>query len=290
MKSTDGKINRFQYLIAVLSVLIAGLLAPRCEDDYLTINAFEAEGVNIGYELADTTSTLRVAVVAMTCSEQKGENLTKIKSFIDEIMQTYPHTELICFGETITGWYAEKPEYISAIAEPIPGAVTDSLVLLADRHDVHISFGMAEQEGNRFYNSLVVINPEGEIIGVHRKNTLTSEDEAAGYSPVKNAQIVSIKDFNLGLMICADVNGAWLTRQYIDAGIDIILSAFASPIGLPNFNIISRRLNAWQIFPNRNGKEGDSEYSGLIYVSDPAGNICKHRINEETYFTYTIAK
>ena len=137
---------------------------------------------------------------------------------------------------------------------------------------------------------LGILNPDGEIIGVHRKNTLTSDDESAGYSSMRNDNVINLKDFRAGLMICADVNGKWLTEKYIDADIDIVLSAFASPIGLPAFNLISRRMDAWQIFPNRYGNEDGDEYSGLIYISDPAGNIINHQIGSESYFIYTIVK
>lgn len=276
-------INQFFLLSGVLFMM-------GCENDYLTINAFEAEGTTVNYNLPDTTSTLQVAVVSLTCSKQKSENLQKISECIRLVMSANPGVELISFGEAISGWYAENSSYISSVAEPIPGPFTDSISCYAERYSLFLSVGMAEKKEGHLYNTLVVFDPNGQIIGIHRKNTLTPEDENAGYSPMKNANVVSIKDFKAGLMICADVNGEWLTREYLNAEIDIILSAFASPIGLPSFNLISRRMGAWQIFPNRYGTEDKSTYSGLIYVSDPAGNIVEHRINSESFFIYTIVK
>lgn len=279
--------NKIKYIFILLSTL---LIITSCEDDYLTINAFEAEGTTVNYNLFDTSSTLQVAVVSFQCYRQKTDNIKKIFEQIDLIMNSNPEVEIICFGETITGWYAESPAYISEIAETIPGQFTDSLAYYAEKYAIHISIGLAEQYGERLYNSLVVLNPDGEIIGVHRKNTLTSDDESAGYSSMQNVNLITINEFKAGLIICADVNGNLLTEQYIDTDIDIILSAFASPIGLPSFNLISRRMDAWQIFPNRYGNEDGDEYSGLIYISDPAGNIVNHQIGSESYFTYTIVK
>ncbi len=271
-------------------LLLALIVITACEEDYMTINAFEAEGTTIDYHLPDTTATLEVAVVSLTCSKNKDKNLEKVFQTIESVMQTNPEVELIAFGESLTGWYAGSADYIRQIAEPIPGPFTDSLAHFAKEYAIYLSIGLAEKSGDLLYNSMVALNPEGEIAGMHRKNTLTPEDKNAGYTGVQNANIIQIKDFKSGLMICADVNGAWLTKQYTDAEIDIILSAFASPIGLPSFNLISRRMNAWQIFPNRYGKENGSDYSGLIYVSDPVGNIARHKINKETYLTYTIVK
>ena len=266
-------------------VIVAG-----CEDDYLTINAFEAEGTTTNYSLPDTTATLQVAVVSFQCSRQKTENVQRIFEHIESIMNSNPDVEIISFGEALTGWYVETPSYILEIAETIPGPFTDSLAFYAKKYAIHISIGLAEQNGERLYNSLVVLNQEGELIGVHRKNTLTPEDINSGYSSMQNANVISLNEFKVGLMVCADVNGRWLTERYIDADIDVILSAFASPIGLPSFNLISRRMDAWQIFPNRYGNENGEYYSGLIYISDPAGNIVKHKKGSESYFIYTIVK
>lgn len=279
--------NKIKQIFLLLSGL---LIITSCKDDYLTINGFEAEGTTVNYNLPDTSSTLQVAVVSFQCSRKKSDNLEKIFEQIDLIMHSNPEVEIISFGEALTGWYAESPYYISEIAETIPGSFTDSLAFYAKKYSVYISIGFAERVGERLYNSLVIINSDGEIICVHRKNTLTPEDESSGYSSMQNANIITINEFKVGLMICADVNGRWLTEQYIDADIDIVLSAFASPIGLPSFNLISRRMDAWQIFPNRYGNEDGDEYSGLIYISDPAGNIVNHRIGSETYFVYTIVK
>ena len=276
--------------IATTVILCTLFIIQGCEEDYLTINPFEAEGTTIDFQPENASDSLNVAVVSMNCSENKEDNLLKIKSIINSIMSSKPKTDLICFGEVITGWYVKSEEYITSIAESIPGPATDSIASWGSQHHVYVSFGMAEQKENKHYNALIVTSPEGKIVSIHRKNTLTPEDEASGYSSVQNSNTLWIKNFNLGLMICADVNGYWLTKQYAEADIDIILSAFASPIGLPNFNIISRRMDAWQIFPNRTGNEGDADYSGLIYVSDPAGTIRSYAINIEGFLNYTIVK
>lgn len=284
MKSSS---QNFLYLCVTLFFL---LFVSACEDDYLTINAFEAEGTTVNYHAKDTGIALKVAIVSMICSPEKEDNLQKIIDFIEMIMRTEPDVELISFGESITGFYAESPDYIRQLAESIPGPFTDTLSYYAQKHGIHLSFGMAENHTSDIFNSLVVLDPTGQILSLHRKNTLTPEDVNAGYSSMRNANVIQIKDFLIGLMICADVNGAWLTQQYIASQIDIILSAFASPIGAPSFNIISRRMNAWQIFPNRFGNENGASYSGLIYVSDPAGNLVNQSIRKEGFITYTITK
>lgn len=196
-------LNRKQLLFLLLSALV---IIIGCEDDYLTINAFEAEGTTVNYTLPDTSSTLQVAVISLQCSKQKNKNIEKSFEFLDSIMNVNPEVDLISFGEALTGWYAESTPYISEIAETIPGSFTDSLASYAKKHSIYVSMGMAEKKKEQLYNSLVVLNPKGEIIGIHRKNTLTPEDEKAGYMAMKNANIIDFNEFKAGLVLCADVN------------------------------------------------------------------------------------
>lgn len=256
--------NTFLRCMILWAIVVLALCA--CEDDDLIINAFEAKGTRLKYGVNHPTDNLDVAVMALECSRKKAENLDTMHHFIRDNVDMFPQTGLICFGETITGLYFETPDYIRGIAEPVPGPVTGGMSEWWREYGVYISFGLADERDNLLYNTRVVIDPQGAIQAVHRKSTLTSDDAKFGYTAMRNANTGKMKNFKLGLMICAHVNGSWLTRQYIKADVDVLLSAFASPIGLHNFNIISRRVGFWQIFPNRNGKEGNMEYSGLIYV------------------------
>lgn len=139
--------NTIKRLLLLISTLP---LITGCVDDYLTINAFEAEGTTIKYNLADTSSVLKVAVVSFQCSRQKSDNIRRIYEHIGSIMNYDPEVEIICFGETLTGWYAETPAYTAEIAETIPGPFTDSLACYARRYAIYISIG--QQSGNRFCN------------------------------------------------------------------------------------------------------------------------------------------
>lgn len=283
-------LNPKKYFLFILVLILSISYFTSCEDDYLVINAFEAEGTNINYETGNSTDSLTVAVVSMKCSRDKDENIMKISSFVNEIVSSDPGIDLICFGETITGYYGGTPEYTFSIAENIPGDFTDSISSYSRKNSIYISTGMAERSGDTLYNSLVLFDPAGDILSIHRKNYLTPEDIEAGYSSSATSHTANVNGFKCGLMICADVNSEKLTTNYINEKTEVILSAFASPIGMPNFNIISRRMSAWQIFPNRYGNEDGNDYSGLIYISDPAGNLVKYNTGCESFIKHTIVK
>ncbi len=143
-------------LLKTLTYIWIFALFSACEKDYLTINAFEAEGTIVGYSVSDTSATLKVAVVSIECSKNKADNIEKVIDYIEYIMISNPETELISFGESITGLYAEEPAYIKQISETIPGPFTDSLAYYAQKHFNFLSAGLAEIAEDKVYNSMVL--------------------------------------------------------------------------------------------------------------------------------------
>jgi predicted amidohydrolase len=62
-------------------------------------------------------------------------------------------------------------------AEPVPGPATDALCRLAKELGMHLVVGLAERDGDTFYNSACLLGPEG-LVAVYRKTHLTTVDRA----------------------------------------------------------------------------------------------------------------
>jgi N-carbamoylputrescine amidase len=91
-------------------------------------------------------------------------------------------------------------------ALPIPGKYTDFLAALARRHRMWISAGCLEKEGDRVYNSAVIIDRAGRIVLKHRKiDTLPwlTKDLYDCGSP-EDIRTADTEFGRLGLTICAD--------------------------------------------------------------------------------------
>ncbi|MGH9432897.1 MAG: carbon-nitrogen hydrolase family protein, partial [Terriglobia bacterium] len=52
--------------------------------------------------------------------------------------------------------------------EPVPGPATEKIAAATQRLDCTVVVGMLERDGDRIYNSAVVVAPQG-ILGTHRK-------------------------------------------------------------------------------------------------------------------------
>jgi predicted amidohydrolase len=88
-------------------------------------------------------------------------------------------------------------------AEPIPGKFSDVFCALAKKYDLWLCVGLTEKGAKCNYNTSLLINREGTIIGKHRKiNLLTVEFP---YYEVGSSLNVYDTEFGkIGLNICAD--------------------------------------------------------------------------------------
>lgn len=84
-----------------------------------------------------------------------------------------------------------------------PGETTDALGAAAREAGVYLGIGIIERSGGTLYCSLVYFNPEGEIIGVHRKLKPTGAERLIWGEGDGSSLIVLPTDFgNLGGLIC----------------------------------------------------------------------------------------
>jgi endonuclease/exonuclease/phosphatase family metal-dependent hydrolase/predicted amidohydrolase len=91
-------------------------------------------------------------------------------------------------------------------ALPIPGEYTDLLSSLAARYHIWISAGCLEKDGDKVYNSAVIIDREGRIVLKHRKIDtlpwLTRHLYDSGRP--EDMKTVDTEFGRIGLTICAD--------------------------------------------------------------------------------------
>lgn len=111
-------------------------------------------------------------------------------------------------------------------AERVPeGKTAKFLSQMALKHGVYICSGLTEKEGNKVYNSAVILDPEGKVILLHRKiNELDIGHKY--YSLGQSLQVVQTELGALGLIICADASTGdrEILRSLSYMGADVILS------------------------------------------------------------------
>jgi (R)-amidase len=281
--------------VFVVALMISLLFFSCQKDDVIVQSLYDLSGAPLKNDDSKATRFLNVAAISIVSSKRKTENLEKITQSIRKITIDEPEVELVLFGETILGWYIDDDNpvaYQLTISEPVPGPATDIISQLADSLNIYVAFGMTESDNGQLYNSQVLINPSGEIEAVHRKVNLTPEDLASGFTAGRKTQanvtVVHINNIRVAMIVFADVNGYWLTEQLTEQKVELILHSMASEV--PEFAIdpVSRQFNAWEVFANRFGTEGDRQYSGTTFIADPSGTVRVSGGEKETIKTYKI--
>ncbi len=135
--------------------------------------------------------------------------------------------ELILFPElVVTGYLA--PDMIRPLAEPVTGPSVRTLGNAARDLGLAIAFGFAESDERRraLYNSLVVLDKQGEVAGVYHKMHLWATEKQWA-QPGKQATTFDLAEIRCGGWICYDTRFPELARLAALSGADVGLVAAA---------------------------------------------------------------
>lgn len=151
-----------------------------------------------------------------------AENMRRAEEYIRKAARN--QAKLICLPEAADwGWlYA----HARRDAFPIPGAYTDMLSRLAKELNVWICGGCLERDGDRTYNSAVLIDTQGNIVLKHRKiNTLPFLTKDL-YDKGKKEDVSSVDtEFGrVGITICADNFDLDIPQKVADQGAWLLIA------------------------------------------------------------------
>ena len=141
---------------------------------------------------------------------RKDENVTRTVQWIEQAASG--GAELVVLPElSNTGYvFASRPEAFS-LAESVPdGPTTEAWLDAARRSNVHVVAGIAEREGDRLYNSAVVVSPKGWR-GTYRKLHLWGDEHLFFEAGNKGLPVFHTELGCLGVMICYD---GWFPEVY----------------------------------------------------------------------------
>jgi predicted amidohydrolase len=155
-------------------------------------------------------------------------NRAKILLWMEKA-KTEQGADLIVFPESVTTGFAPQAtlEELYDMAETIPGPFIEEVSALAKRLSVHVVLPVYEKglEKGVIYNSSVLIDYEGRILGTYRKTHLfpTERRSAGGWStPGREAPVFDTDLGKIGMIICYDGDFPELSRALAVQGAEII--------------------------------------------------------------------
>ncbi|MDO8682480.1 MAG: carbon-nitrogen hydrolase family protein [Armatimonadota bacterium] len=197
--------------------------------------------------------------------------------------------DLVCIPEAADwGWLYQQAR---RDAYPIPGRYTDHLAKLAKELNVWISAGCLEKDGDKTYNSAVIINRRGKIVIKHRKistlRNLTKHLYDEGN--VKDLKTVDTEFGRIGLTICADNFNIAIPKKVAEMGAWLLITphGFAAKSGNLKENSedykqhirnIAKESKMWVIGTDTvlgkvaGGNWKGQWHTGCSTIADPEGN------------------
>jgi predicted amidohydrolase len=111
-------------------------------------------------------------------------------------MATFPESAIL-------GW--ENPE-AHRLAEPIPGADSQRIQELAKKYGLMIAIGLDEKDGNRLFDSAILVDRTGKLLWKHRKINVLPELMTPPYSQgdPREINVVETEFGRIAFLICAD--------------------------------------------------------------------------------------
>jgi predicted amidohydrolase len=216
---------------------------------------------------------------------EPGQNIEKMAKFCEEASQE--GVDLILFPELAnTGPIRQRDKEFGRdlfkLSETIPGPTTEALSQIAKKMGLHIVVGLCEKHekiSGMMYNSAVLLLPNSQIGGIHRKVHIPGEEKHY-FCEGNEIDIIHTDLGKIGLNICYDLWFPEISRIQILKGAEILCALFNTPFpvcppGKLEFLSAARALEnrAYVVSCNRVGKYGDTAFFGGSAIADPFGTI-----------------
>ena len=177
---------------------------------------------------ADGAGGCAIAVAQFAPRADKAHNLATIRRLATTAVTR--GAELVVFPEYSSFFTAELGQHSVDAAEPLDGEFVTGLAALAHDLGVHLVAGMGERasENGRFFNTIVAVNPLGQLVATYRKIHLYDAFGQRESDWIVPGAITDPETFTLGGMIvgiqtCYDIRFPEVTRRIVDAGADLVL-------------------------------------------------------------------
>jgi formamidase len=221
--------------------------------------------------------------------------VNKMADIATNIGRSFPWVQLVMFHELVVPGViqfvtADDSDSWKKNAEPIPGPLTERLCALGRKTGQWLLPGsMYERDGDKLYNTAIVISPQGEIVAKYRKMFpwLPYERGTAAGDQFCVFDIPNVGRF--GLCICYDMWFPEVSRQLAWMGAEVILQPTLTPTSDRELELIMVRANAlfnqcYFISVNGIGEWG----GGRSTMIDPDGRVLQEASSNQTFLTEII--
>ncbi|MCA9409455.1 MAG: carbon-nitrogen hydrolase family protein [Candidatus Omnitrophica bacterium] len=232
---------------------------------------------------------MKTAVIQLKANHEKQKNIIKAVDLVRKAIQK--KSQFILLPEVFSyRGNIESRKQLQTVAEKIPGPSTTPIIDLARKHKVFILAGSVYEKApaqQKVFNTSILINPSGKIVGKYRKMNLFNAvigrkkiREANNFLSGRKTVKTKVGNFNVGLSICYDLRFSELYKKYASEGVDVLCvpAAFTQETGKAHWKILlqARAIEnfCYVLAPNQTGTDnrGVANY-GHSMIIDPWGTV-----------------
>ena len=218
-------------------------------------------------------------------------NLQRLKTWALQIRDV----DLLVLPEMFLSGYNIGAQAVAERAQPQDGDAARQIAQLAKVCNMAIVYGYPERgEDGRIYNSVQLIDAQGQRRLNYRKTHLFGELDNAMFSPGPDAfPVAELNGWKLGLLICYDLEFPENTRRLALAGAELIVVPTANMVPYDFIADVTVRCRAFEnqcyvAYANYCGHEGDIHYCGQSSVAAPNGQQVALAKHDETLIIATL--
>ncbi|MEJ2166042.1 MAG: carbon-nitrogen hydrolase family protein [Desulfobacterales bacterium] len=194
--------------------------------------------------------------------------------------------DLIIFPELfLTGYNIDDAAH--RLAEPPDGPSYQKAAEVAREAGIALLYGYSEKSEGTIYNSALLIDRRGQACANYRKTHLFGSYEKKFFKSGDSLIIAELEGFNIGILICYDVEFPEAVRAIAYAGADLIAVPTALMVDYCRVaeKVVPARAYESEIYVayvNRCGSEGDLIYCGRSCLVGPDGrDVLRAGLTEE---------
>jgi predicted amidohydrolase len=221
-------------------------------------------------------------------------NMARAEKMVKQVMKE-KDVDLLLFPELcIEG--VDKPSFEKLLTIDQIEKIHSFWIKMAKMSGIHILPGRIARRNGTWFNLASCYDPEGNVIAEYAKTHLFNQ-ERGFFKPGDKKVIFNIRDFSIGIMICADLGFPEFSRTMAIEGVDVLAvpSCWAYPHDL--LWILCNQLRAaengcYLVSCNRFDKEINGRIAlGHSMVTSPRGEIIANLgVQEEGYFIADLHK
>ncbi len=248
------------------------------------------------------SDSVSIALIQTACGSNPAENRERACLKIREAAAG--GAQIICLQELFTSLYfCQREEYEPfSLAEPVPGPSTELLQELARELEVVIVASLFELRARGLYhNTAAVIDADGRYLGKFRKMHIPDDPgfyEKFYFTPGDlGYKVFKTRYATIGVLICWDQWYPEAARLTALKGAEIIFYPTAIGWSTDEHSLEVRQAQqaAWKTMQlshaiangvfvaaaNRVGREGELEFWGNSFVSDPYGQVIEEAAHQD---------